>query len=183
MPLQARHIIVSARHSAAFESAASHYMGITSAAGSRFEPRMARGRRLKLEAQRSQEVSDAFLPRGGEPALASPTLATAIVERLAEGEASFHVVVPATPIQHGLTWDEAEARAAAQARLEQVLVRLKDLGATASEVGSADPVSAAVDALRDHPVDEIILSTLPVGISAGSVSMSRRVSSEPWQCR
>jgi hypothetical protein len=98
--------------------------------------------------------------------LASPTLATAIVERLAEGEASFHVVVPATPIQHGLTWDEAEARAAAQERLEQVLVRLKDLGATASgEVGSADPVSAAVDALRDHPVDEIILSTLPVGIS------------------
>ena len=69
-------------------------------------------------------------------------------------------------VSHGLTWDEAEARAAAQDRLDRVLVRLKDLGATASgEIGSPDPVAAARDALRGHPADEILLSTLPVGIS------------------
>ena len=98
--------------------------------------------------------------------LASPTLAAAVAERLAEGQASFYVVVPATPIPHGLTWDEGGARAAAQQRLDQVLERLRDLGATASgEIGNSDPVAAARDALREHPADEILLSTLPVGIS------------------
>ena len=33
------------------------------------------------------------------------------------------------------------------------------------EVGHRDPVEAARDAIRRHPVDEIILSTLPTGIS------------------
>ena len=98
--------------------------------------------------------------------LASPTLAAAVAERIAAGPAAFHVVVPATPIQHGLTWDEAEARAAAAERLAAVLDRLRDLGTEASgEVGSKDPVAAVRDALRDRECDEIILSTLPVGIS------------------
>jgi hypothetical protein len=40
------------------------------------------------------------------------------------------------------------------------------MGAQASgEVGSRDPIEAVQDALRGHPVDEIILSTLPSGIS------------------
>jgi hypothetical protein len=98
--------------------------------------------------------------------LASPTLGAAVAERIGAGDASFHVVVPATPTQHGLTWDEAEARTAAELRLEHVLARLRDLGAEATgEVGSADPVAAVGDALRSHPADEIILSTLPPGIS------------------
>ena len=61
--------------------------------------------------------------------LASPTLAAAVADRISSGDASFHVVVPATPIQHGLTWDEAEAQAAASERLAAVLVRLRALGA------------------------------------------------------
>ncbi len=98
--------------------------------------------------------------------LASPTLAAAVAERVARGPARFHVVVPATPIPHGVTWDELEAREAAQTRLNAVLGRLRDLGAEASgEVGSQDPVAAVHDAIRDHPVEEIILSTLPAGIS------------------
>jgi hypothetical protein len=98
--------------------------------------------------------------------LASPTLAAAVADRISSGDASFHVVVPATPIQHGLTWDEAEAQAAASERLAAVLVRLRALGAEASgEVGSKDPVAAVRDALRQREADEIILSTLPVGIS------------------
>ena len=33
------------------------------------------------------------------------------------------------------------------------------------EIGSRDPIEAVQDALRGHPCDEIILSTLPSGIS------------------
>ena len=98
--------------------------------------------------------------------LASPTLAAAVAQRVAGGEATFHVVVPRTPVQHGLTWDEDEAEAAAQQRLDDVLARLKAMGVTATgEVGSKEPVDAVQDALRGHEVDEIILSTLPVRAS------------------
>lgn len=98
--------------------------------------------------------------------LASPTLAAAVARRVAAGEATFHVVVPRTPVQHGLTWDEDEAEAAAQRRLDDVLARLKAMGVTATgEVGSKEPVDAVHDALRGRDVDEIILSTLPVRAS------------------
>lgn len=98
--------------------------------------------------------------------LDSPTLAAAVMERLAQGPAGFHVVVPATPVSHGLTWDEQETHAAAEQRLATVLERLRGLGAEAfGEVGSSDPIAAVHDALRERGVDEIILSTLPVGAS------------------
>ena len=42
----------------------------------------------------------------------APELAAAIAERIAAGPSQFHVVVPATPVGRGLTWDEDEARAA-----------------------------------------------------------------------
>jgi GABA permease len=95
--------------------------------------------------------------------LASPSLAAAVAERLAHGPAEFVVVVPATPVEHRLTWDEDEAIAGAQERLDGLLERLRELGATASgEVGHRDPVTAAEDAIRSRPVDEVLLSTLPV---------------------
>jgi hypothetical protein len=98
--------------------------------------------------------------------LSSPTLAIAVEERAAAGDASFYVVVPATHVPHGLTWNEQEAIEAAQARLVAILDRLRSLGAVATgEVGSEDPIAAAQDALRTVEVDEIILSTLPSGIS------------------
>ena len=98
--------------------------------------------------------------------LASPTLAAEVARRIAAGEATFHVVVPRTPIPHGLTWDEDEAESAAQTRLDDVLDRLRGMGVAATgEVGSKDPVDAVHDALRTHEVDEIILSTLPVRVS------------------
>src|SRR5262245_24835182 len=99
--------------------------------------------------------------------LASPTLAAAVAERVAGGGAGFHVVVPATPVHHGgLTWDEDEARTAAQTRLDDVLGRLRTMGISATgEVGCKDPVDAVHDALRGREIDEIILSTLPVRIS------------------
>jgi hypothetical protein len=98
--------------------------------------------------------------------LASPTLAAAVAERSVIADARFHVIVPATPVQHGLTWDEREAQAAAEARLQEVLGRLRGIGAEASgEVGARDPVAAVQDAIRGRSFDEIILSTLPAGIS------------------
>lgn len=98
--------------------------------------------------------------------LASPTLAAAVADRIARGDASFHVVVPATPVTHRLTWDEHETNAAAEERLSAVLTRLRDLGAEATgEVGASDPVAAACDAVRVRRIDEVLLSTLPPGIS------------------
>jgi hypothetical protein len=98
--------------------------------------------------------------------LASPTLASAVEARVANGDATFHVVVPATPVPHGLTWDEDQSREAARERLGALIERLRDLGAEATgEVGSSDPVQAVLDACRSQAVDEVILSTLPPGIS------------------
>ena len=102
----------------------------------------------------------------GNQTLGGPELAAAIAERIAAGPSRFHVVVPATPVGGGLTWDEDEAQAAAQARVDATVARIRGLGVEASgEVGHRDPVEAARDAIRRHPVDEVILSTLPAGIS------------------
>jgi nucleotide-binding universal stress UspA family protein len=98
--------------------------------------------------------------------LPSSALADAIAERIRAGVQSFHVVVPASPVAQGLTWDEDESRREAEARLEKLVGRLKAQGVEATgEVGDRDPVSAVRDALRGREVDEIILSTLPPGIS------------------
>jgi hypothetical protein len=102
----------------------------------------------------------------GNQTLDSPELAMAIRERLASGPARFHIVVPATPVQRGLTWDEDEARIAAQDRLTAMIGRLVELDAEVTgEIGHRDPIEATEDALRGREVDEVILSTLPPGIS------------------
>ena len=103
----------------------------------------------------------------GNQTLMGPELAAAIAARMAPGDPpDFHVVVPATPRPGAFTWNEDEATADAQERLDTMLAYLGGLGLTATgEVGYRDPVEAARDALRRHPADEIILSTLPTGIS------------------
>jgi hypothetical protein len=98
--------------------------------------------------------------------LASEALLRAVIERIETGPARFHVVVPATPIAHAMTWDEEESLHAAQFRLVTILTWLRDCGVEADgEIGDRDPVAALRDALRRRPADEIILSTLPPGIS------------------
>lgn len=102
----------------------------------------------------------------GNQTLDSPELAEVIKERLAAGPAKFHIVVPATPVQRGLTWDEDQARIAAQDRLTAAITRLVELNADVTgEIGHRDPIEATEDALRGREVDEVILSTLPPGIS------------------
>jgi len=102
----------------------------------------------------------------GNQTLDSPELAEVIRERMAAGPARFHIVVPATPVQRGLTWDEDQARIAAQDRLTAAITRLVELNADVTgEIGHRDPIEATEDALRGREVDEVILSTLPPGIS------------------
>jgi hypothetical protein len=103
----------------------------------------------------------------GNQTLMGPELDDAIAARVAPGDPpDIHVVVPATPRPGAFTWNEDEATADAQGRLDAMLEHLKGLGLSATgEVGYRDPVEAARDALRSHPADEIILSTLPTGIS------------------
>lgn len=98
--------------------------------------------------------------------LTSESLRDAIATRLADGPIRTHVVVPLSPVGGRLTWDEQESRAVAQARLDEVLTRLQEMGAEADgEVGDRDPVMAVRDALRGREVDEVIVSTLPRGLS------------------
>jgi nucleotide-binding universal stress UspA family protein len=78
----------------------------------------------------------------------------------------FHVLVPATPSQEHLTFTEGEARAIAQQRLQIALERFRELGADVDgEVGVANPLHAIEDVLRREQFDEIVLSTLPPGLS------------------
>jgi hypothetical protein len=97
---------------------------------------------------------------GGEPLL------RAIRACRKSGPSSFHVLVPATPVSEHGTWTEGKARTVATERLEQMLALLRDEGAPATgEVGDANPLLAIDDALRHQEIDEIIISTLPPGIS------------------
>jgi hypothetical protein len=85
---------------------------------------------------------------------------------LAAGSARFHILVPATQPQDHAVWTEGEARALAQQALDRALKRFRELGADADgEVGDERPLEAIADAVRDQEYDEIILSTLPPGMS------------------
>ena len=99
--------------------------------------------------------------------LPSQALATTVSSRIASGNREFHVVVPATPPPGGgMTWDEDAARAAAEERLAGFQGQLADQGVTAAgEIGDRDPVAAVRDAARGRDVSEILLSTLPAGVS------------------
>jgi hypothetical protein len=90
-----------------------------------------------------------------------------IAQCMAEGPCTFYLVVPATrDPNHSLVWTEGQCVALARRRLEDALRQLRDIGATVEgEVGDQSPLTAIADGLRDHEYDEIILSTLPPGIS------------------
>lgn len=80
----------------------------------------------------------------------------------------FHLLVPKTPPSDG-AYTEAEIAALARERLDTGLAAVRELGIPVSGgIGDSHPVSAVQDLLRksDVRVDEIIISTLPPGISA-----------------
>lgn len=108
--------------------------------------------------------------------LGGEELEVEVQQRIDGGESHFHVVVPATLKQNQRTdygggfdagASELEhAHAIAEQRLRRMLEKLKGLGATADgEVGDPDPKTAVKDVLRDQSFDEVIVSTLPSGLS------------------
>ena len=124
--------------------------------------------------------------------VASPAL-WKVLQRRVDAGASFHVVVPATGANElariaALGSDplagfpinvadldpgigEAGARRRAQERLDTLLTQLREAGAEAvGEIGDEDPMAAIAAAVkspegRKRPFDEIVLSTLPAGMS------------------
>jgi hypothetical protein len=89
-----------------------------------------------------------------------------IEECVAGGTTRFFVLVPATPPHELHTWTEGDARAIAERRLHQALVRFREVGADVDgEVGDRWPLQAIRDVMAGRRFDEIILSTLPPGAS------------------
>jgi hypothetical protein len=78
----------------------------------------------------------------------------------------FHVVVPQTRPKHGnVIYDEA-VRDSAQVRVDLALAFMREEGIKGTgEVGDTDPYNAALDAIAEHGIDEIIVSTLPAATS------------------
>src|SRR5215208_7203279 len=89
-------------------------------------------------------------------------LLDAIRDRHEQGDAKFFVVVPRTRPKYGnVIYDEA-VRSSAQVRVDLALAFARQGGIDATgEVGDEDPFSAAMDAVAEHRIDEIIVSTHP----------------------
>lgn len=99
---------------------------------------------------------------------ATPALLDAVRERSAHGDAVFHLVVPRRP--HGMDKfanPQEHGHEEAQAVLEKALPQLSEVtgGRATGEVGDAEPLMAIQDAVNRERFDEIIVSTLPLGIS------------------
>lgn len=87
--------------------------------------------------------------------------------RVASGPSSFFVLVPKIPTPADST-EEADRRATltAQSRLHQALDQFRAERVDArGDLGDPDPLTAIDFVLAEEPFDEIIISTLPSGIS------------------
>ena len=94
-------------------------------------------------------------------------LLTELRERSQGRAARVLVVCPAlnSPLRHWVS-DEDEARASAQARLDESLASMRAAGLDAAgEIGDGDPIQAIEDAVRTFRPDELVISTHPVGRS------------------
>lgn len=111
-------------------------------------------------------------------------LGRAIRDRITRGDAVFRVVVPlVAPIEESV-WTAVdpwfgvpamppattaaieEGRQRSQRRLDQLLAAIRTAGAPADgHLGAPDPYEATVQALAEVDAEEVIVSTLPAGIS------------------
>ncbi|MEA2167490.1 MAG: hypothetical protein QOF76_790, partial [Solirubrobacteraceae bacterium] len=94
-----------------------------------------------------------------------------IKSRSEEGDAAFVIVVPKTKPKYGnVIYDEA-VRSSAQVRVDLALAYARGESIEArGEVGDEDPYNAAMDAIDEYGIDEIIISTHP----SSSSSWTRR---------
>ena len=85
-----------------------------------------------------------------------------ILERNEQGDAKFFVVVPKTKPRYGnVVYDDA-VRSSAQVRVDLACAFARSEGIEAhGEVGDEDPFNAAMDAVDQHRIDEVIVSTHP----------------------
>lgn len=98
--------------------------------------------------------------------LAGEHLVKEVRARLSAGRCHFHLLVPATHPDDHAVWTEGEAQAIARQNLSRALEVFRKLGANVDgEIGDEQPLTAIKDVLREQEFDEIILSTLPPGIS------------------
>jgi hypothetical protein len=98
--------------------------------------------------------------------LTGPHLLAEITARQVREPYEFHIVVPASHSHNHGTWTEGQALAHARGALTNALAYFGDAGVPATgEVGDEDPVLAVGDVLRRERFDEIIVSTLPPGVS------------------
>jgi hypothetical protein len=108
--------------------------------------------------------------------LGGAQLVAAVQERIAREAHEFYVVVPATPLRDqelgvgsrpgSAPSPQERAYALARQRLDRAVRQIADLGGTADgEVGDADAFEAARLAADGFAADEVIVSTLPLGMS------------------
>src|SRR5215208_1007718 len=96
------------------------------------------------------------------------SLLDAVRERAGRGEdVRFHVVVPQTRPRHGNVIYDDVVRDSAQVRVDLALAFMREEGIEGDgEVGDGDPYNAAMDAIGERGIDEVIVSTLPMQASA-----------------
>jgi hypothetical protein len=89
-------------------------------------------------------------------------LLDAIVARHEQGDAKFFIVVPRSrPTYGNVVYDEA-VRSSAQVRVDLALAFCRRNGIEAvGETGDQDPFNAAMDAIGEFKINEVILSTHP----------------------
>jgi cell pole-organizing protein PopZ len=95
-----------------------------------------------------------------------------VQKRISEGPCSFLLLVPAHAPPDKLTWTDEEAWSVANTRMNEALTRLRETGADIEgqvEEGSPMDAVTALMQIEQHQAhesfDEIILSTLPPGMS------------------
>jgi hypothetical protein len=92
----------------------------------------------------------------------------AVLDRIAEltKDGEVYLVVPPTPTEPGTHHVDDNELALANARLRHAIDTLRQRGVQADgEVGDPDPVHATAHALTHRHANEIVLSTLPKGLS------------------
>lgn len=91
-------------------------------------------------------------------------LLEAVTERIRRGPADFQLLVPVAPGEGAAAYEQASREA--RSRLEVELERLEAMGASVEgRHAETDPFDAITAALAEARFDEVILCTLPAGLS------------------
>jgi hypothetical protein len=99
---------------------------------------------------------------------ATPELLDAVRTRAHQGEATFHLVVPRQAHgMHRVVDPQDAGEDEAQKVLDAALPKLSDAAGSrvSGSLGDAEPLMAIHDAINLGAYDEIIISTLPLGMS------------------